>query len=319
MNVKEKIKKLAAELRGENSVAKRSTEGVGTPKEGIYERVYGSDAGDRIAERIRKRMTERALLRKRAIERLRAMKAIERLRAMNKDTESSDSAKRSADIRMRLRERIARLRRKIAQIKGASIADAPVRSEVPRFKDFAINRRSSIARKEALESLKKRQMEKALPPLRGEDIRSAMRVAWLKTITAAENDIKADLYDLMVGTGIRSKVAVEIIEKAFKGGGVKLLDKFMKNAEDLIELPEEALKEEEKKLELSLEVNLEKGTVEGEVTNVEVEEEDEAEERDEEMENRLVSSSVKIPKIGSGSGGEDDLLRKALPQYGVLK
>jgi hypothetical protein len=325
MDVKERLKRIAQRLKEQSSETKktRSVSKVSVLRQKLAERRK---------ERLRERLTK-----------LRGSK-VERKVGSGTKTSLLGSrlreklAKRLAERRKEaLKEKIARLKARIARIKRSGVADAPMQYaqnlETSRTKNYAIPvKKPAIATKEDLARLKAKQEEKVPPVWRGVDLRQQLKVAWLKAINSNKNEIKADLFDGLVAVGVKEKVAVSLIEKAFRNGGRKMVEDFVKMAEEAIEMPEEKLKEEEKALESGQEVEINvtlqpDGSVEGEYevadTGAKAEEVEEVEEaveevgRDEELEERLVESSVKFPKIASEE--RDSLLRKALPQYGVLK
>jgi hypothetical protein len=321
MDVKERLKKIAQRLKEQASEEK---------KKGTESKV--SVLRQKLAEIRKKRLKEKlAELRKLRAKRSLALsgrKFSEVKTSLLRERLREKLAQRLAERRKEaLKEKIAKLKEKIARIKRGGVADAPMQYaqnlETSRTKNYAIPiKKPAIATKEDLERLKAKQEEKVPPVWRGVDLRHQLKVAWLKTINNNKNEIKADLFDGMVAVGIKEKVAVSLIERAFRNGGKKMVEDFIKIAEEVMEMPEDRLKEEEKALEsqeVEVSITLQPdGTVEGEYevtsTGTEVEEEPE---RDEALEERLVESSVKFPKIASEE--RDSLLRKALPQYGVLK
>jgi hypothetical protein len=321
MDVKERLKKIAQRLKEQASEEK---------KKGTESKV--SVLRQKLAEIRKKRLKEklaelRELRAKRSLA-LSGRKSSEVKTSLLRERLREKLAQRLAERRKEvLKEKIAKLKEKIARIKRGGVADAPMQYaqnlETSRTKNYAIPiKKPAIATKEDLERLKAKQEEKVPPVWRGVDLRHQLKVAWLKTINNNKNEIKADLFDGMVAVGIKEKVAVSLIERAFRNGGKKMVEDFIKIAEEVMEMPEDRLKEEEKALEsqeVEVSITLQPdGTVEGEYevtsTGTEVEEEPE---RDEALEERLVESSVKFPKIASEE--RDSLLRKALPQYGVLK
>jgi hypothetical protein len=321
MDVKERLKKIAQRLKEQASEEK---------KKGTESKV--SVLRQKLAEIRKKRLKEKlAELRELRAEKssvLSERKSSEVKTSLLRERLREKLAQRLAERRKEaLKEKIAKLKEKIARIKRGGVADAPMQYaqnlETSRTKNYAIPiKKPAIATKEDLERLKAKQEEKVPPVWRGVDLRHQLKVAWLKTINNNKNEIKADLFDGMVAVGIKEKVAVSLIERAFRNGGKKMVEDFIKIAEEVMEMPEDRLKEEEKALEsqeVEVSITLQPdGTVEGEYevtsTGTEVEEEPE---RDEALEERLVESSVKFPKIASEE--RDSLLRKALPQYGVLK
>jgi hypothetical protein len=321
MDVKERLKKIAQRLKEQASEEK---------KKGTESKV--SVLRQKLAEirkkRLKEKLAELRELRAKRSSALSGRKSSEVKTSLLRERLREKLAQRLAERRKEaLKEKIAKLKEKIARIKRGGVADAPMQYaqnlETSRTKNYAIPiKKPAIATKEDLERLKAKQEEKVPPVWRGVDLRHQLKVAWLKTINNNKNEIKADLFDGMVAVGIKEKVAVSLIERAFRNGGKKMVEDFIKIAEEVMEMPEDRLKEEEKALEsqeVEVSITLQPdGTVEGEYevtsTGTEVEEEPE---RDEALEERLVESSVKFPKIASEE--RDSLLRKALPQYGVLK
>jgi hypothetical protein len=322
MDVRERLKKIAQRLKEQTSEAKKS--GSKT-KVSVLRQKLAEVRKRRLREKLAKLRAKRSsVLSERKASGVGTSLLRERLR--------KKLAERLAERRKEaLKEKIAKLKERIARIKRSGVADAPMQYaqnlETSRTKNYAIPvKKPAIATKEDLARLKAKQEEKVPPVWRGVDLRQQLKVAWLKALNSNKSEIKADLFDGLVAVGVKEKVAVSLIERAFRNGGRKMVEDFIKIAEEVMEMPEEKLKEEEKALESSQEVEINvtlqpDGTVEGEyeVTDTGAEAEEVAEEagRDEELEERLVESSVKFPKIASDE--KDSLLRKALPQYGVLK
>jgi len=308
-DVKARLKRLAEELKKKTETEKSAksvrVERPSVRMGGVRKRVLaGDDARRRLLKaRLRRKLAEKLAMRK-------------------KENIGSRIAELKERRKERLAKKIAELRRKISRIKRRSgVADAPMQYaqnlESSRTKNYAVPvKKPAIATKEDLARLKARQEDKVPPVWRGVDLRNQLRVAWLKALNSGKNEIKAELYDNLVGLGVKDKVAVMVIEKAFKRGSKGMVKDFIKIAEDVMEMPEEQVKEEEKAIELSITLQPD-GSVEGEYEEEAVSEESVEEEGDEELEQRLVESSVRLPKIATEE--RDSLLKKALPQYGILK
>jgi hypothetical protein len=308
-DVKERLKRLAEELKKKTETEKAAksvrVERPSVRMGGVSKRVLAGDS-------IRRRLLKARLRRKLA----------ERLEMRKKENIGSRIAELREKRKERLVKKIAELRRKISRIKRrGGVADTPMQYaqnlESSRTKNYAVPvKKPAIATREDLERLKAKQEEKVPPVWRGVDLRNQLRVAWIKALNGGKNEIKAELYDSLVGLGVKDKVAVMVIEKAFKKGSKGMVKDFIKIAEDVMEMPEEQLKEEERAIELSITLQPD-GSVEGEYEEEVVSEESVEEEGDEELEQRLVESSVRLPKIATEE--RDSLLKKALPQYGILK
>lgn len=233
-----------------------------------------------------------------------------------------------------LRDRIRMLRRKIAESRRpesiVDYADSNIRKDTM-YSNFETSKPGVVSGKfgdgASLENLKNEQLKKAPPTLRAEDVRQAMKrafkLAWkrfAKNLEPDTNVLKAELFDRMIESGVKEKVAVAIIESTFEKVADKFFEQLWKKAEEIEELGDEGIADLEKTIEMTVTLTPE-GDVVGEYseegTGEVVEEELEDDENiDKELEERLVKGSVNI-KTAKKNTTDRDLLKAVVPKYNI--
>lgn len=335
MSLREKIAKLAEKVESAESMKEKDVDRESMRKR-IAERLKElrekrekegkiSVFKNEVLERLRKRIALRRAMKRRRAERL------ERLRKLQKKSELFDAdekvsmngkADRIEEMKERLKRRIALLKRRIGQV-GGGVNDIEKNFDPKSEKSYGLSvPKPSVATGAEMKSLKKRQLEKA-PPVLFADERVA-KVALLKTLTEVDgNELKGVLYDMLVGIGVKPKIAVNIIESSVKKSAKKVVEYFVKKCQEVAEMPEKDLEREEKELVMYLTLT-EDGSVEGEFEESGKEEEkvegegvpnDVAVEA-EEIKQKLTAGSVKVPRVASA---DDNILAKAVAGYNTFK
>lgn len=310
MTVKERLEKIAERLR----------KGTGK-KEGEY---MDKEARKRVVERIVERLARKARLRRLA----------ERLGKRG----SGNVVDREEWRRFARRERLRRLAERRGEVESVlDNAGSNIRKETM-YSNFEVTKPGVVSGKfgdgASLERLKDEQLKKAPPTLRAEDVRRAMKRAMtlavkraIKNIDPEGNEFKAELFDRMVRSGMKTKVAVAVIEGAFEAKFEKFFERLWKRAEEIAELGDEGIADLERTVEMTVTLTPEgevfgeydeKGRVEE--VEEEIEEEglpEEEEDVDRELEERLVKGSVNLKTAKKSNGDIGDMLRAVVPKYNI--
>uniref|UniRef100_A0A7V3J9B5 Uncharacterized protein n=1 Tax=candidate division CPR3 bacterium TaxID=2268181 RepID=A0A7V3J9B5_UNCC3 len=267
----------------------------------------GNDKNDRLAK-IREKLEE--------IEEKRAA----RLEGKRQGNDKND---RLAKIREKIkarRLRLARMKRRSEEVDSVlENADNDMREETM-DSNFALpNPPVPFGDKKDLDRAREDAIDQLPPTFRAEDVREAYKKAlslvWRrKAKNLEQNELKASLYDLLVGYGIKHKAAIGIIETAFQEAGDRFLAGVMKRAEEVMEYGPETVAELGKEVEVVC--YLPEDVVKS-LSEDEEEEEEEEKEEAKEMKEKIVEGSFRIPKVSSSA--HDSLLSKAVPSYIDIK